>query len=135
MIDVESVKAYFKEDNFAMQMGIEILKADEEESICVLPVKASLYNAGGTVQGGALFTLADFAFAVASNCGGRHTVSQSASVSFLKPGVGKMLYAKARKISSGKSTCHYSVFVTNEEDVLVAHVTINGFVIGEKKAD
>lgn len=135
MADLDKVKAFFKDDVFAMHMGIEILKADEEESICALPITPSLYNANGTVQGGAVFTLADFAFAVAANSEGRHTVSQSASVSFLKPGTGKILYAKAKKISSGKSTCHYSVLVKNEEDTLVAHVTVNGFVVGEKKTE
>ncbi len=135
MADIEKVKEYFKADVFAMNMGIEIMKCDAEESVCALPVTPDLYNAGGKVQGGAIFTLADFAFAVAANCEGRHTVSQSASVTFIKPGSGKMLYAKAKKNSSGKSTCHYSVFVTNELDTLIAHITVNGFVVGEKKTE
>ncbi len=130
MADIEKVKAYFMQDKFAMNMGIEILKADAEESICALPITPELYNAGNTVQGGAIFTLADFTFAVAANCEGRHTVSQSSSITFIKPGVGKKLLAKAKKISSGKSTCHYSVLVTNEVEKLVAHITVNGFVIG-----
>lgn len=130
MADIKKVKEYFMQDKFAMNMGIEILKADSEESICAFDITPEHFNAGNAVQGGAIFTLADLAFAVAANCEGRHTVTQSASVSFIKPGKGKRLYASAVKISSGKTTCHYSVRVTNEEDVLVAHMTVNGYIIG-----
>ena len=130
MADLEKTKKFFAADIFAMDMGIEILKADEEESICALNISPKLFNAGNTVQGGAIFTLCDLAFAVAANCEGRHTVTHSASVSFIKPGKGKRLYATATKISAGKTTCHYSVRVTNDEDVLVAHMMVNGYVIG-----
>ena len=130
MADLEKVKAFFKNDIFAMDMGIEIVQADEEESVCTLDISPKLYNAGNTVQGGAVFTLADLAFAVAANCEGRHTVTQNATVNFLKPGKGKKLIARATKISAGKTTCHYSVRVTNEEEVLVAHMTVNGYIIG-----
>ncbi len=130
MVDIDKVKAYFKNDVFAMNMGIEILQADAEESICAMDITPAHFNAGETVQGGAIFTLADLAFAVAANCEGRHTVTQSASVTFIKPGRGKRLYAKAKKISAGSRTCIYRVQVTNDEDVLVAHLTVNGFVVG-----
>lgn len=133
MADVEKVKAFFEKDIFAMNMGIEIIKADEEESICAFDITPAHFNAGNTVQGGAIFTLADLAFAVAANCGGRHTVSQSASITFIKPGTGKRLMATARKVSAGSKTCCYTVLVTNDEGKTVAHLTINGFVVGEMK--
>ncbi len=129
MAELEKVKDFFKDDKFAMDMGIEILKADAEESVCAFSVTPSHFNAGGSVQGGAIFTLADFTFAVAANCEGSRTVSQSASVTFIKPGIGKRLYATAKRISSGKRTCHYSVFVTNEDEMLIAHITVNGFIV------
>lgn len=130
MADIKKVKEFFMQDTFAMNMGIEILKADGEESICALDITPDHFNAGGTVQGGAIFTLADLAFAVAANCEGRRTVTQSASVTFIKPGAGKKLIARAKKISAGSRTCVYSVQVKNEEDVLVAHLTVNGFTVG-----
>ncbi len=130
MADIEKVKAYFMQDKFAMDMGIEILQADAEESVCAFDIAPGHLNAGGTVQGGAIFTLADFTFAVAANCEGRHTVSQSSSITFIKPGKGKRLFARAKKVSSGGRTCHYSVYVTNEDEILVAHITVNGFIVG-----
>ncbi len=130
MADIEKVRKFFLQDKFAMNMGIEIIKADSEESICAFDITPEHFNAGNTVQGGAIFTLADLTFAVAANCEGRHTVTQSSSITFIKPGKGKRLYAVAKKISAGKSTCHYSIRVTNDEDVLIAHMTINGYILG-----
>lgn len=52
-------------------------------------------NAAGTVQGGALFTLADFAFAVAANAGGVLTVSLQNSISFLRAAKPARLTARA----------------------------------------
>lgn len=127
MADLEKVRSFFKGDIFAMNMGIEIVKADEEESICTLKICPSLFNAGNTVQGGAIFTLADLAFAVAANCEGTHTVTQNASVNFLRPGTGVELIATATKIHAGKKTCHYAVRVENEQGKLIAHIGINGF--------
>jgi len=129
MMELEKVKAFFENDKFAMDMGIEIIKADAEESICAFSVTPVHFNAAGSVQGGAIFTLADFTFAVAANCEGRRTVSQSASVTFIKPGIGKRLFATAKKISSGKRTCLYNVYVKNEENLLIAHVIVNGFIV------
>ncbi|MBE7024867.1 MAG: PaaI family thioesterase [Ruminococcaceae bacterium] len=129
MADLEKVKSFFRGDTFAMNMGIEIVQADAEESVCAMEITPDLYNAGNTVQGGAIFTLADLAFAVAANCEGKRTVTQNATVTFLKPGTGKKLIATATKIFVGRRTCHYSVRVTNEQDVLVANLTVNGFTV------
>ncbi len=131
MADINKVKAFFKDDIFAMNMGIEILEASEEESLCAFSVNPAHFNANGAVQGGAIFTLADFTFAVAANCENKRAVSSSANITFIRPGIGKRLFARAKKISCGRRTCLYSVSVTNEEDALIAHLNINGFVVGE----
>ena len=78
-------------------------------------------------MGGAIFTLADFTFAVATN---QHedyyTVSTTANISYLRPGHGNVLYAEAKKIRDGKTTCFYDVDVYNDENVLIAKVNISG---------
>ncbi len=131
MADINKVKDFFKDDVFAMKMGIEILEVSEAESLCAFSIHPEHFNANGAVQGGAIFTLADFTFAVAANCESKRTVSSSANITFIRPGTGKLLFARARKISGGKRTCLYEVIVTNEEDMLIAHVNVNGFVISE----
>ena len=79
-------------------------------------------------MGGAIFTLADFAFAVAANCGGRLTVSLSSQINFIAAPKGGRLFAKAQCIKSGRHTCFYSVEITDNEARKVAEATVTGYI-------
>ena len=85
-------------------------------------------NALGIPMGGAIFTLADFAFAVAANQG-RDVVTQASQITFLKAAQGKRLIAEARQIKDGKRVCFYEVKVNDDLGTEVAFVTINGYVV------
>ena len=85
-------------------------------------------NALGIPMGGAIFTLADFAFAVAANQG-RDVVTQASQITFLKAAQGKRLIAEARQVKDGKRVCFYEVKVNDDLDTEVAFVTINGYVV------
>ena len=81
-------------------------------------------------MGGAVFTLADFAFAVAANgFAERITVSQHVSVTFLAPAKGRELRAEARCVKAGRTTCLYEVEVRDEAGTFVAQAMVNGFTI------
>jgi acyl-CoA thioesterase len=81
-------------------------------------------NGGGVCQGGALFTLADFAFAVATNTHAQLTFSISSEVHIFKAERAGFLYAEAREIFSHSRLSNCEVKVTNERDELIA--TFNG---------
>ena len=85
-------------------------------------------NALGIPMGGAIFTLADFAFAVAANQG-RDVVTQASQITFLKAAQGKRLIAEARQVKDGKRICFYEVKVNDDLGNEVAFVTINGYVV------
>ena len=86
MIDLEAIREKFTGDRFATEcLGAEILEAEPGRALCRAEIRPSLCNALGNPMGGALFTLADLAFAVASNCGGRDTVTLDSAVHFLRP--------------------------------------------------
>ncbi|MBR5534169.1 MAG: PaaI family thioesterase [Ruminiclostridium sp.] len=85
-------------------------------------------NALGIPMGGAIFTLADFAFAVAANQG-RDVVTQASQITFLKAAQGKRLIAEARLVKDGKRVCFYEVKVNDDLGNEVAFVTINGYVV------
>ena len=85
-------------------------------------------NALGIPMGGAIFTLADFAFAVAANQG-RDVVTQASQITFLKAAQGKRLIAEARLVKDGKRVCFYEVKVNDDLGTEVAFVTINGYVV------
>ena len=85
-------------------------------------------NALGIPMGGAIFTLADFAFAVAANQG-RDVVTQASQITFLKAAQGKRRIAEARQVKDGKRVCFYEVKVNDDLGTEVAFVTINGYVV------
>ena len=85
-------------------------------------------NALGIPMGGAIFTLADFAFAVAANQS-RDVVTQASQITFLKAAQGKRLIAEARQVKDGKRVCFYEVKVNDDLGTEVAFVTINGYVV------
>lgn len=125
---VEESRAFFAGDAFAMdKCGIVIDEVSEHGAVCSMPLTPAHMNAGGVAQGGAIFTLCDLTFAVASNARGGMTVSLNASISYLRPGAGERLTAEAVEVSSGRSTCVYQINVYNDRRALIATCTMTGF--------
>ena len=85
-----------------------------------LAVEERHLNNVGTVQGGAIFTLADFAFGAASKTGGKVAVAISTNLSFLQPTRSGRLYAEATEVSRSRKLSVCSVRVTNDAGELVA---------------
>ncbi len=124
------LKKEFINDLFVSQgLAAVIDEADYGYAKCSMRIEARHCNALGIPMGGAVFTLADFAFAVAANQNGRKVVTQASQVTFLKPAQGKHLIAEAKQIKDGKRICFYEVTVTDELGTEVAFVTVNGYVL------
>ncbi|MDR1964311.1 MAG: PaaI family thioesterase [Planctomycetaceae bacterium] len=131
----EQIVERFKADRYATEVtGIEIVDARPGYAKTKLLIQPKHFNAVGIVQGGVLFTLADFAFAVASNNGVEEiTVAIECNISFLKPTTAGILYAEAILLSKTKSLASYDIPVTNENGELVAKFYGRGFVRQPKK--
>lgn len=129
MPTLEQIRATFSADRFATQAaGCEIRLAEPGHAVCAMTLESRHRNAAGTPQGGAVFTLADFAFAVAVNAFAEYvTVSLQHGITFLSPAKGNVLQAEACCVRAGRSTCFYTVMVTDELGIAVAHMTVNGF--------
>ena len=132
---LEEIRARFAADRFAVEAaGAQIVEASPGHSLCRMPLGPVHRNAAGLPMGGAVFTLADFAFAVAANgCSARTTVSQQVSVTFLSPAKGEVLTAEARCLKAGRTACFYQVEVRDELDTQVAFASVNGFTLPEKE--
>lgn len=126
---LEEVRERFSHDRFATVNGAVIDAVEEGYAKCSMELNDTHRNAMGAVMGGAVFTLADFAFAVASNWNKAPQVSLNASISFLGRAKGGKLIAEARKIKEGRKTCYFEVMVVDELGSQVAHMTTNGFVV------
>lgn len=132
MIPLEEIKRVFQKDKFATSNGIEIMEADINYSKCRMVIQEAHKNARGAVMGGAIYTLADFAFAVASNPEHPATVTLDSSISFLNSTQGTVLYATARCEKDGKRTCFFNIEITDDTSTLIATVRSTGMRVGTK---
>lgn len=121
-----------EKDRFAVENGMKLTKAEPGYAEARMEIQPEHLNGLGTVHGGAIFTLADYAFAGASNAKGLATVSCSSSISFFRPPKGKYIVAKASEVTSSRKLCTYNVDVFDEDDTLVARLTGTGYIKSEK---
>lgn len=129
MMTLDEVRERFSHDRFATVNGAVVEEVDDGYARCSMELNETHRNALGAVMGGAIFTLADFAFAVASNWNKNPQVSLNASISFLGKAKGTKLIAQAQKVKEGRKTCYYEVAVSDELGTQVAHMTSNGFAV------
>ena len=129
--DLSKAKERFGKDLFATDVtGIEIIDVGELYAKCTLVLQPKHLNAMGAVMGGVIYTLADFAFAVAANWEKMGCVSLHSDISFLGSAKGDRLSAKAVCIKDGRSTVCYRVDVTDDLGNLTATVTATGYRVG-----
>ena len=99
----------------------------EDHAVCSMTLNENHKNAYGGVMGGSIYTLADFAFAVASNFDKeKATVSVVGTASFMSQPKGSILYAEAKLLKDGRSNCFYDVTITDDLNKLIAVVSFNG---------
>lgn len=128
---LEAVRERFQNDRFATENGAYIEEIGEGYAKIILPLDPHHYNAVGSVMGGAIFTIADFAFAVAANWKNeKPCVSQTATITYLGRAKGKQLIAEATCVKDGRSVAYYVIEVKDELGNQVAHVTSSGFKVG-----
>ena len=129
-MELEEIQKKFANDRFATEAAGAVVEAAEDGfARCSLVIRPVHRNAMGAVMGGAIFTLADFAFAVASNCGGTSMVSLNSQITYLSSAKGETFIAEARRIRQGRSTGYYRVTVSDELGTLIAEVVTTGFVV------
>jgi acyl-CoA thioesterase len=117
---MDKIKKYFESDKFAEYTGIKILKIEKGWARVQMDITKNHLNGVGIVHGGAIFTLADMAFAAAANSHGNISVGINASISYMNAGKGKFLIAEAEEISRNPKLSSYTVKVTDDENKLVA---------------
>lgn len=128
MTDLELLKRFFEDDGFVKLSGIEITEVTDEKAVVKAKIGDAHRNANGAVQGGMLYTLADFAFAVLGNHLHPVTVTQVGQISYVKAAYTDEVTATAReKIRSGHTTVS-EVEIKDDKGQVVCVCTFNGFV-------
>ena len=118
---MEAIFHYFKNDQFAKHNNIELLAVAPGHATAKMTLHPHHLNALKTVQGGAIFTLADFTFAAACNSHGTVAVALNVSITFMKPALTGTLRAEAREISKNFKVGVYAVEVRDDQGDLIAN--------------
>ncbi|MDR0749333.1 MAG: PaaI family thioesterase [Tannerellaceae bacterium] len=122
-----TIQEFFKGDKFALQAGVELLEAGNGYAKARMEIKPEHLNGGGVCQGGAIFTLADLAFAAATNSHARLTLSINSTIHFFRAERKGFLYAEAKEVFSHKRLSNCEVNITNEAGELIAAFTGAGY--------
>ncbi|MBQ9033118.1 MAG: PaaI family thioesterase [Lachnospiraceae bacterium] len=131
MKTLAQLREFFSRDRYATETtGIEILEAGDGYAKVGLKVRDGHMNAGDRVMGAVYYTMADFAFAVASNPDAGDapiTFTLSSQINFLTAAKGRYLTAEAKAVRKGRKTSFYAAEIRDELGTLVATVSSNGY--------
>ncbi|MCK5540656.1 MAG: hotdog fold thioesterase [Deltaproteobacteria bacterium] len=117
---MEKIRTFFKKDRFAAHNDITLLEIHPGYAKAELIISNKHLNGVNITHGGAIFTLADLAFAVASNSHGTIAVGVNATISYLKATNQGTLTAEAIEVAINPKLATYQVEVRDENNELVA---------------
>lgn len=122
-----TMKEFLKNDRFAAMAGVELLEVDRGYAKARMLLTPDHMNAVGVCQGGALFTLADLAFAAVANNGVPPTFSVSSNMVFIRSVRSGYVYAEAREVVNHHRLPFIEVSVTDEAGEVLAVYTATGY--------
>ena len=131
---LQEAREEFSKDLYATKLsGVVIEELGENKCRCSMHLTDDHKNAYGGIMGGAIYTLADFAFAVASNFEKDvATVSLVGTSTFLSMTRGEVLYAEAKLIKDGRNNCFYDVRISDDLLRDIAVVSFTGAHVPKK---
>jgi acyl-CoA thioesterase len=119
--DRESVRERAENDPYCDALGIELVEMEDGRARTELTVGKDHLNFHGTIHGGAIYSLADAAFAAASNSRGETAFALETNISYLDmTETGTTLIASATETYDGRRTAEYRVDVTADGDDRIA---------------
>ncbi len=132
---LEGVRKFFTGDRFATENGMELVEVGPGSATARMTVAPRHFNGIQTVQGGAMFTLADFAFAAACNSWGEKVTGINMNIQCLKAVREGTLTARAQEVARSRklSTCEVAIY--DDQDQLVARFQGTGYVLGGNLLD
>ncbi len=119
----EEIEDFFRGDTFAFERtGCRVVEGWEGHGVAEMEIHPYHRNAEGRVMGGAVFTLADYAFAIASMCGASSSVSLTSTIEFMRATKGERLTATCDVDRSGRSCGFYTTEVRDDLGERIAKV-------------
>ena len=118
--DLEAIKRHFCTDRFAASSGMQVVEVRPGFARTSLEIEERHLNSVGIVQGSAIFTLADLAFAIACNTAGKVALAVNTNLSFLKAMRAGTLHAEAIEVARSRRISTCTVRVTDNLGELIA---------------
>jgi len=116
-----ALMAKAREEPFAKKMGLRVLEVSRGYSRVAMTLTPEMENIFAMTHGGAIFSLIDEAFEMASNSHGTAAVALNMNVTYITaPRQGDTLQAEARESSKTRKTAHYAITVHNGGGDLIA---------------
>jgi acyl-CoA thioesterase len=123
----------WSQDAALRSLGLERLSIKPGHAKVAMTVLPAMVNGIGITHAGAIFTLADMTFSLASNSYNERTVAAHCCISYLQPArLGDRLVAAATEIVRSARSGIYDVSVTLENTVIAefrAHSRVVGDVL------
>ena len=111
----------FKKESFSKKFGLQLADVREGYAKVEMRFTSDLENMFGMAHGGAIFSLIDAAFEVASNSHGTMAVALNMNINYLaSPQKGALLTAEAKEINRTKKTAAYDICATDDSGKLLA---------------
>lgn len=133
--------AMFARDEASRHLGMQITRVAPGKATLTMPITRRMIQGHGSCHGGYLFTLADSAFAFASNSYNKATVGSGCSIDYmLGAHEGDVLTASAAEQSRGNRTGVYDITITNQHNQVIAlfrgkSYQVRGAVIPSEHSD
>ncbi len=117
---MDAFKKFVERDSFAKHLGVEMLEYSPGRAKARMELKSHHLNSAGMVHGGAIFSLADAVFSVASNSHGTLAVAINVSISFFKAAKAGTLIAEGREVSINPKLATYLIDVKDDAGNAIA---------------
>lgn len=129
-IGVERQRERMLADKFICNLlGVELIEAGVGTARAELTLRPEHMNGVGVCQGGVLFSIADFAFAVACNYAEEPVLGIEVSISYCKSVKTGKIIAEAKEIARSRSTAVAEMRVTDEAGTLLCVARGRGYVL------
>jgi len=115
-----ALRAMMRSDRFAAANGIKLVEVGEGRARTRMRIRPEHLNGARVVQGGAIFTLADLAFAAASSSHGNVALALDVSITYARAVTKGTLTAEAREVALSRKVSVVNVEVRDGKGDLVA---------------
>ena len=122
-------------NQFAVYNHIEMVSVEQNEAVFRLNIRPESKNAYGMVHGGAIYAMADNAAGFAVHTDGRHHVTQTSALHFLRNQSEGTVTATARVRHRGNTTTLVMVDIEGENGKLLATGEFTFFCIDKSIMD